>query len=118
MKVVIAGGREHTDRTLVAKAIEGSGFTITEVVHGGCRGIDTIAGAWAKERDIPVRVFYADWKTHGKKAGPLRNKQMAEYGEALIAIPGAGNGTWNMVHNMNLQGKPICVWDENGKVGT
>ena len=30
--------------------------------------------------------FDTDWNKHGRAAGPIRNKQMAEYGDALLII--------------------------------
>lgn len=56
---------------------------------------DACGEAWAKENGIPVRVFPADWGTHGKAAGPMRNWQMARYADAVALFPG-GPGTTDM----------------------
>ncbi len=61
-------------------------------------GADALGERWAKENDIPVKVFPANWDKHGKAAGPIRNKQMAAYGEMLIAFwDGKSSGTGNMI---------------------
>ena len=52
---------------------------------------------WAGRHGLPVRRFPADWARHGKKAGPIRNRIMAEYAGAVVPFPG-GRGTENM-HN-------------------
>lgn len=92
-------------------------FNFTELIHGGARGADTLAMLWAEKNEIPVRCFPADWDKYGKKAGYIRNKQMAEYGEILIAFwDGQSKGTRMMIelakeHNVNV----IIVkyaWDE------
>jgi len=52
--------------------------------------------------------FPADWDTHGRAAGPIRNKQMAEYGDALLLIwDGESRGSANMKSNMKKLGKPV-----------
>jgi hypothetical protein len=51
---------------------------VTEVVSGVDAGADEFGEKWAKINNIPVKIFKADWKTHGRAAGPIRNKQMAE----------------------------------------
>ncbi|TRC99674.1 DUF2493 domain-containing protein [Mesorhizobium sp. WSM4303] len=68
------------------------------VVHGDAIGADRLAGAWAESRQIPVRAFPADWETHRRAAGPIRNKQMLDEGtpDLVFAFPG-GRGTANMV---------------------
>ena len=56
-------------------------------------------------RDIPIKKFPAEWDKHGKGAGFIRNKQMAEYADAVVLFPG-GNGTNNMYEQaskMNLK---------------
>ena len=109
MRVIVAGGREVTDPALVAKAIEASGFEITELVSGGARGVDALGEAWALAHGLPVRIFRADWKKHGRKAGPLRNREMAAYAEALIAIPTGGPGTQNMIKEAWLAKRPQYI---------
>ena len=46
MKVIIAGSRSITDATIVEKAINESGITITEMVCGGASGVDTLGEEW------------------------------------------------------------------------
>lgn len=49
------------------------------IVSGGANGADSLAEQYAKERGLPLKVFHADWQTHGKGAGYIRNKQMHKY---------------------------------------
>lgn len=84
MKVIIAGSRSITDYGLVIKAIEESGFDITEVVSGCAIGVDTLGEQWARDECIPIKPFpvtKAQWKKYGNAAGHLRNEKMAEYVE-------------------------------------
>jgi hypothetical protein len=101
MRVIIAGGRDIADARLVLKGIKESGFNITEVVSGGAKGIDLIGEKWAKFFKVPVKVFPANWDKNGKAAGHIRNREMAQYADALIAVwDGKSKGTKNMIENM------------------
>jgi hypothetical protein len=67
------------------------------MIEGGALGADRIAQLWARRNKIPGRTYFADWNTHGKSAGFIRNKQMLTEGkpDLVVAAPG-GNGTANM----------------------
>lgn len=98
MKVIIAGGRDFTNYALVEDAIKCSAFEITQVVSGKAKGVDTLGEVWALANNVPVEAFPADWSQHGRAAGPIRNREMAEYADALIAIwDGESKGTANMI---------------------
>jgi len=98
MKVIVAGGRDFTNYALVEEAIKISGFEISQIVSGKAKGVDTLGEVWALANNVPVEAFPADWSQHGRAAGPIRNRQMAEYADALIAIwDGESKGTANMI---------------------
>lgn len=98
MKVIIAGSRDGIKKEGVITILRNSPFRITEVVCGEARGVDTYGKEWAIESNIKVTSFPADWKTHGKKAGYLRNEEMAKYADVLIAIwDGESKGTKHMI---------------------
>jgi len=100
MKVIIAGSRIITDFQLLSRCVAESGWTdqIIEVVSGGARGVDKQGEMWARKHEIPIKRFPAMWDLYGKAAGPIRNKEMAEYADALIALLyGRSTGTANMI---------------------
>jgi hypothetical protein len=80
---------------------------------GDARGVDAIAKEWAEENDVPYRVFYADWEQYGRKAGPIRNREMldaASDGSLLLAFPhDNSNGTWDCVTAARQRGIPVTV---------
>lgn len=83
-------------------------FLIEQVVSGGASGVDKYAEYFAKEYKLDIKIFKADWVTHGKAAGPIRNKQMAEYADALLLIwDGESRGSANMKKEMLKLNKPI-----------
>lgn len=120
MKVIIAGSRHMPLESyhLVGKAVAASGFKITEVVCGMARGADSLGWKWAIEFSIPVKKFPAQWDKYGRGAGPIRNKQMADYADALIVfIYNNSRGSANMLKQMRDAGKP-CFVVQNGRLPT
>lgn len=111
MKVIVAGGRHFTDMRCLAEAIKRSGFEVTEVVCGGAKGADLLGKHWAHANGVPVKEFPAQWSLFGRSAGPRRNSQMAEYADALIALPG-GRGTMNMIETAPVHGCKIYWVDD------
>lgn len=110
MKVIIAGSRDITDISHVHNAFMGCGFSISEVVSGMARGVDTLAIEFAKQIKVPVYGFPANWKKHGKGAGPIRNLEMANYAEALIAIwDGKSRGTEHMIKCAESKGLKVYI---------
>ena len=110
LRTIIAGSRTITDMAVVEYAVQKSGFEITEVVSGGAKGVDTLAQQFAEYHNIPVKVFMADWNAHGKSAGPIRNQQMAEYADQLIAVwDGVSLGTCHMIDCANRRGIRVSV---------
>lgn len=102
MKLIIAGGRDYHLTTRDIRIIDKIhiNMKVSEVVSGGCKGVDIDGEQWATDNSVSIKRFVADWDTHGKYAGPRRNKQMAEYADALVVFPG-GKGTRNMYDEAN-----------------
>jgi hypothetical protein len=110
MKVIIAGSRHIIDRIGLVKAINQSGFKITEVVSGKALGVDKLGEAWARANDIAIKEFPADWTKHGNAAGPIRNSEMSKYADgAIILWDSKSKGTLNMIKNMVKQDKPYFI---------
>lgn len=111
MKTIIAGSRDIYDYEVVLSAVKESGFEITEVVNGMARGVDTLGGLYGRSNGIPVKQFPADWDTYGKRAGVMRNVQMAEYADALIAVwDGKSRGTKHMIDTATKKGLKVYVF--------
>lgn len=108
MRIIVCGGRDYSDQAFLFKFLDGLGLGSKDtIIHGGAFGADALAGKWARERKVNEVVFPADWKKHGKSAGPIRNVEMAKDGnpDAVIAFPG-GKGTAHMLltaQKMNIK---------------
>lgn len=110
MKVIIAGSRSITDAFMVRRAVEDSGFRVTEVVCGLARGVDKLGRLYAQRNNIPVKEFPANWEKFGRAAGFKRNREMALYADALIAIwDGYSKGTANMIRQAEERSLKLFV---------
>lgn len=101
-KCIIAGSRTFNDYKFFASTLNKIFKTQkpSEIISGGCRGTDTLAAKYAIKHKIPFKVFPADWNKYGKAAGPIRNIEMAEYGDYLIAfldVDSKSRGTRGMI---------------------
>lgn len=114
MKVIVAGGRDigHTkdlarmirELAMIFEHINNAPWPITEVVHGGQKGVDTAGYLWAVANGVPHKPFNANWGLYGLPAGPIRNREMAEYADALIIVwNGVSRGSTSMFEIATLE---------------
>lgn len=98
IKLAIVGSRDFTDKDLLEETIknllETEKVNIIEIISGGAKGADTLAEEYACDNKILIKIFYPDWETYGKRAGPIRNKKIVEYSDYVIAFwDGVSRGT-------------------------
>jgi hypothetical protein len=80
-----------------------------EIVSGKAKGADTLGELYANENNIKIIEFPADWEKFGKKAGYIRNEEMAKYSDSCIVFwDGKSKGTKHMIelakkYNLNLK---------------
>lgn len=111
LKVIVCGGRDFNDAGFVNATLDRFNdlHGIESVVEGGATGADRLAAEWARGNGKTVITHNADWRIHGKMAGPIRNQKMldVEQPDAVIAFPG-GKGTANMAKIADKAG--VQVW--------
>ena len=110
--VLVAGGRDLKDKYLVSTVL--SRIDIGEIVQGGAKGADTLGKDYAEYIGCSMKEFPANWEEYGKSAGPIRNRQMADYlleqrdlgidVRAEIFWDGSSKGTRSMI-NILLKSK-------------
>ena len=110
-KIIIAGGREFNDYDMLKSEMDKYLFedvgisTATggypdevEVVTGCARGADALGERYAVDNGYLVTYFPANWDQHGRAAGPIRNREMAEYaGTCVVFWDGKSRGSKNMI---------------------
>lgn len=116
MKVIVAGSRNFNNYNLLEKILDEFNSqvqSIDEIVCGEARGADSLGRRWAEKNNIPVKSFPAQWEKFGKSAGFLRNRQMGDYADYLIAFwDGQSKGTKHMIDYMREAQKHgrVIVW--------
>ncbi len=110
MKLAVVGSRDFSDLSVVEKILTADVSRITEIVSGGARGVDTAAAAFADKRGLKLKVFLPDWDKFGRAAGPIRNKQIVQYCDEVIAFwDGKSPGTKSSLMMARELGKNTTV---------
>ena len=111
VKIIIAGGRDFSNEELLtSKCDEIISNRLCEIVSGGAKGADRLGEFYAIDRNYEIHRFPADWDKFGKRAGFLRNAEMAEYADELIAFwDGASKGTKHMIDLATQKGLVVHV---------
>jgi hypothetical protein len=110
MRVLVCGGRGFNDRDMFESVMNNaaSRTAFLRVIQGGASGADAMAREWCVKWRYAYEHFPADWRTHGKAAGPIRNQRMIDEGkpDLVIAFPG-GRGTADMVRRAKAAGLQV-----------
>jgi len=129
MKVAIVGSRtldnEKEILKLIDKIVEENNLDIKEIVSGGDKGVDSIAETWAANNKVATTVFEADWnnlehpdaeiaenkwgKLYNRRAGFIRNTDIAEYCDIGIAITTGSGGTEDTIKKIQKLNKNVIV---------
>ena len=114
-KVIIAGSRHFNDYPLLCEKCD---MLLSQkhqthdivVISGTARGADILGERYAKECGYQLNRFPANWNRHGNKAGFLRNLEMADNADALIAFwDGTSNGTKSMIEIARKKGLAVRI---------
>ena len=102
-KVIIAGGRTFNDyptlRAYMDNILKNKNPNQIVIVSGTATGADKLGERYAKERGFRCDKFPAQWDKLGKRAGYVRNADMADYADALVAFyNGISLGTGHMIN--------------------
>ena len=127
-RIIIAGTRTFDDYALLRKTMCNLFGQVPpsqiEVISGHClTGADHYGEVFARRNGTQLTLFPADWKKYGKAAGPVRNRQMAEYaapdGYCVIFWDGKSRGSRNMIAEAKKAGvKTVIVMYENKNTAT
>ena len=100
-RVIIAGGRDFGDYELLYRKLDtylGNKMPNVQIVSGLARGADTLGLRYAQDHNLDTARFPAEWDRWGRGAGYIRNREMADNADALIAFwDGRSKGTKHMI---------------------
>lgn len=107
--------QEH-QREPVEVVIEGENGTFEGYGQGRrlVKGADLMGRAAAERLGIPVLPFAADWRKHGRAAGPIRNRLQFADGKPTLGLAfhdflENSKGTLDMVNVMRNAGVPVKI---------
>ena len=116
IKVIIAGTRDFNDYAFLKKNVDyflqgiNPNNEEIEIVSDNTICADKLGERYAKEHNLPVKLFPANWDKYGKRAGYLRNQEMANYADMLIAFwDEKSKGTKHMIDIAKKQDLTVIV---------
>ena len=111
VRVLGCGGRGYADQAMLFGALdmEAEVNGVSAIIQGEADGADKLARLWAHSRGVPCEGYAADWRQHGRAAGPIRNQQMLDVAmpDKVFAFAG-GRGTADMVRRAKLAGVSVA----------
>lgn len=100
LRIIVCGGRDYADAACIRATLDElhASRGVDHLFHGNASGADRLAGEWgASTPGVRVHPVPAQWSKFGKRAGPIRNRQMLGQGiDVVVAFPG-GRGTADMM---------------------
>jgi len=112
MKIIIAGGRDFNDFQMLCQKCDKILINCKDIqiVSGGANGADRLGERYAAQKGYGIQQFLANWTKYGKSAGYIRNKEMADYADALIAFwDQKSKGTGHMINIAKKQNLLVRV---------
>lgn len=102
MRIIVCGSRTFMDYTLLQETLDRLTRKLDKaklvILSGHTRGADTLAEHWCFVRHVSLEVYHPDHNTHGKAAPHVRNREMVEAADALVAFwDGESPGTASIV---------------------
>ena len=109
-KLIVAGGRDFNNYELLSSSlheldIDGD----ISIVSGMAQGADALGYRFAKENNVVLYTFPANWNLHGKRAGFIRNEEMGRFADGLLAFWNGSKGTAHMINFMKMLNKPVHI---------
>lgn len=133
MKILVTGDRNWTKASVIREVLFFLDLMSKKynesiiLIEGGAGGVDSIAATIGRKLGFNVRTFPADWKKHGKKAGPIRNREMLDFlneeGPELVLafhdnLFNGSKGTRDCVTKAKKRGKPVVLINSDGEAIT
>ncbi len=113
LRLAVVGSRHCTDLPTVDAYVQPLHEQLGDrlsLVSGAAKGVDTLARDIAQQRGIPLTEFPANWAQYGRAAGPIRNKQLVQASDAVLAFSApTSTGTRNTITLAEKQGLPVHV---------
>ena len=109
-KVAVIGSRTFNDYFRLKEKLDQ--FDIGLIVSGGAKGADKLAELCAKNHTIETLIFKPDWEVYGKRAGYMRNIDIIDSCDLVIAFwDGISAGTNHSIEYARKTNKEVIIYD-------
>lgn len=106
-KLAVIGSREFQDYDFLAKELDKHEPSL--IISGGCSGADSLSNQYAKDKGLPILIFYPDW-SQGKGAGFARNSKIIEAADEVLAFQvNKSKGTQDSINKARKAGKRVYL---------
>ena len=114
VRIGIVGSRSITSSEYVFSVLDFYLSRLLEeneivIVSGGAIGIDSLGAQWAELRKLKTEIYLPDYKQYGKSATFIRNQQIIDNSDYLIAITIGSNGTADSIKRAVKKNIPIKI---------
>src|SRR5690242_4999307 len=86
VRIGVVGSRSFNDYELLKRMLDAYKGMVSLIVSGGAAGADSMAEKWALENNVKTCIFKPDWEKHGKSAGFIRNKDIVDNSDLILAF--------------------------------
>lgn len=105
MKIAIVGSR-NIEAADIGKYVSAG----DEIISGGAKGADALAAEYARNNGLKLTVFLPEYEKYGRAAPIVRNKQIVDCADKIIAFwDGSSKGTLSVLKYAEKTGKPCRV---------
>jgi phage FluMu gp28-like protein len=119
VRVLVCGSRDWEDFRVIQNRLRDLADSIGQrwlyekqiLMHGDAAGADTIAARAARMMGFDIEAYPANWKRHGRAAGPIRNRVMLDREpDVVLAFQRNGSrGTQDTINEARKRGIPVEV---------
>lgn|SRR5665647_659423 len=109
MKIAVIGSRSFQSYELLSSSLNSVGG-VSLIVSGGAKGADLLAERYAFAHNIPTLIYKPDWKKYGRGAGVVRNKQILDAADMIVAFwDCVSKGTKNSIDTAKKMNKEVRI---------
>lgn len=108
LNIAVIGSREFNDYSLLESTL--NEYNINQIISGGAKGADSLAETYAEAYNIPTTIFLPDWNKYGRSAAFIRNKDIVEASQLVIAFwDGTSRGTEHSIKHAYKLSIPVVI---------
>ena len=120
MKLGIVGSRLFHDYDFIKRRIfERFDIEVIDtIVSGGANGVDALGERFADDFNLKKDIAKPDWKKHGKGAALIRNQEIVDSSDCIVAFPlKSSGGTWDTIRKAQKAGKEVFIFEVEANNG-